>query len=94
MDLLTIVTTANALVNGLAKLGFSLSDVTALQQKAESEGRELELDDFKQLRDGARAKLDALSAAIDAAEEVASPVAGHRPPSAHPTEDDSSTDGT
>lgn len=83
MNILTIIATVNDLVSESMKIGFSLSDITAMQQKAESKGRELSIEDFKELRDGARLTLDALSTAIDLAEEIAQPVTGHRPPGLH-----------
>lgn len=69
MSLIEIVTLTNQLVSGLSNLGFSLSQVAAMQQLAADEGRELELEDFKKLRDEARAKLDSLDQAIQEADE-------------------------
>jgi len=83
MDLTTIVTTVNTLVSAATQLGLNFQDVVALQRQAEEEGRELEVEDFKKLRDGARAKLDNLDAAIRAAEEGNSSV---EPPTARDDE--------
>lgn len=68
MNILQIVQLTNTLVHGLSDLGFSLSNVAALQADAEEEGRDLSVEDFKKLRDGARARLDALDKAIEDAE--------------------------
>lgn len=68
MDLVTIVSTVNALARAVGSLGWNLSEVAALQREAASEGRELSIEDFRKLRDGAREKLDKLDAAIADAE--------------------------
>lgn len=70
MNLVAIVSMVNELAGAVSALGWNLSEVTALQQQAEKEGRELSVEDFKALRDGARQRLDTLEQAIADAEAL------------------------
>jgi len=70
------------LTNAAGAIGFSLQEVAALQHQAHSEGRELDVEDFRKLHDGAKAKLDALAAALAVAEDEPAPIVKANSPAA------------
>lgn len=73
-QILEVIDLALELTNAAATIGMDMQEVAMMQQQAKLEGRELGLEDFQRLHDGARKKLDALGAAIEAVSGEAVPL--------------------